>query len=223
MMNAEAQRLGMASTRFVNPNGLPDDNQVTTARDLAVLARALWVEFPEYRGYFDIPAIRLGRVVMPSGNALLEHYPGTNGMKTGYICSSGFNIIASASRYGRTVIVVVLGGRSEDDRSELAAGLLDAGFDDRLYGGIRPELARFAATAADAPPVNMRDYGVCGPPPEGDDAAESAGPRSALGPRFVVGEPVAVYTGRADPPGSAGRPPANVPLPRLRPQLPDVP
>jgi D-alanyl-D-alanine carboxypeptidase len=99
-MNSEAGRLGMASTRYHNPNGLPDERQVTTARDMAVLARALWLEFPEYREYFKIPAIKVGRKVLRSHNKLLEHFNGANGMKTGFICASGFNIVASATRSG---------------------------------------------------------------------------------------------------------------------------
>ncbi len=98
MMNAEAARLGMSSTHFVNPNGLPAPGQATTARDLAVLARALWIEFPEWRPIFHITAIRSGKRVLKSANTLLERYPGTLGMKTGFICSSGFNVVAVAQR-----------------------------------------------------------------------------------------------------------------------------
>jgi hypothetical protein len=117
MMNAEAARLGMASTHFSNPNGLPDSGQVTTARDLAVLARATWVEFPEYREFFRIPAIKAGKRILRSPNRLLEEYRGTTGMKTGFICASGFNIVASAERNGRHLIAVVLGATSSGQRA----------------------------------------------------------------------------------------------------------
>ena len=219
MMNAEARRLGMASTRFSNPNGLPDDGQVTTARDTAVLARAVWFDFPDYRSYFGIPAIKVGGRTLPSSNTLLERYRGTNGMKTGYICASGFNMVVTATRSGRTLIVVVLGEISSSVRGERAAGLLDQGFARRLFaGGARPQLASFAATSATGAPVNMRQFGVCSPRTEGDEeAVDRAGPRVELGPRFVLMDPVPVYTGRADPPPSGPRFTAKVPLPRLAP------
>ena len=105
----EAQRLGMVSTHYDNPNGLPDDGQITTARDLAVLARALWLDFPERRDLFGIPAIRAGKRMLRSQNALLERYRGANGMKTGFVCASGYNIVGSANRFGRQLMVVVLG------------------------------------------------------------------------------------------------------------------
>ncbi|HEX2256071.1 MAG TPA: D-alanyl-D-alanine carboxypeptidase family protein, partial [Afifellaceae bacterium] len=95
-MNAEARRLGMSRSRFVNPHGLPDPRQVTTARDMALLARALLLELPQYRSYYNIPAIQFGSNVMQNFNSLVSRYPGTTGMKTGFICSSGFNLVASA-------------------------------------------------------------------------------------------------------------------------------
>jgi len=219
MMNREARRLGMTSTRFKNPNGLPDGGQVTTARDMAVLARAVWVDFPEYREYFRISAIKHGKHVIRSYNTLLEHYHGTNGMKTGFICASGFNMIASATRHGRTVIVVVLGERSSRDRAEKAAELLNKGFRRGFVNG-GPELASFEAARVTGEPMNMREFGICGKRRavgESDEAgADGRAPRSALEPRFVLMKPVPVYTGRADPPGAA--PAAKVPLPRLRPR-----
>src|SRR5690606_991652 len=128
MMNAEAERLGMTSTHFDNPNGLPDLQHVSTARDLAVLGRAVWTDFPEYREYFGIPAIKTGKHVLRSQNKLLEQYRGTTGMKTGFICASGYNMVASARRGGRTLIAVVLGATSSNARNETAARLLDQGF-----------------------------------------------------------------------------------------------
>src|SRR5271168_194842 len=85
-MNANAQRLGMTQTHYVNPNGLPDDQQVTSARDLAILARALLHEFPDYDSYWRIGSIRLGKRVIRNTNRLLDAYPGADGMKTGFIC-----------------------------------------------------------------------------------------------------------------------------------------
>ncbi len=224
-MNAEARRLGMVSTHYNNPNGLPDGGQVTTARDLAVLARALWVDFPEYRDYFGIPAIKAGKRVLRSQNKLLEQYRGTTGMKTGFVCSSGFNIVASANRSGRTVIAVVLGAPSSAERNETAARLLDEGFG-TWFLNAKPELATFQSAAATGIPVNLHDQ-VCGKRVKHEDDDEASGDaptRSHLVPRFVLMAPVPVYTGRADPlsgEAAKGKPvlASQVPMPRLRPKI----
>jgi len=132
MMNAEAARLGMTGTRFVNPHGLPDNRQVSTARDLAVLARAVWQEFPQYRAYFNLPGIRVGKKALRSANReFLLRVPGANGMKTGYICNSGLNVAVSATRRGRTVIAVILGAASGVERAAKARTLIEAGFKTR--------------------------------------------------------------------------------------------
>jgi D-alanyl-D-alanine carboxypeptidase len=127
-MNLTAGRLGMSGTRFVNPHGLPDDNQVTTARDMAVLVRAMMREFPEYELYFRIPAIQLGKRIIRNHNRLIDRYPGADGMKTGFICSSGFNMVASAGRGGKRLIAVVFGSYSAAQRAEDAARLFERGF-----------------------------------------------------------------------------------------------
>jgi D-alanyl-D-alanine carboxypeptidase len=213
MMNAEARRLGMTSTHFNNPNGLPDDGQVSTARDLAVLARAAWRDFPEYREYFRIPAIRVGNKVLRNYNTLLERYRGTNGMKTGFICNSGFNVVVSASRMGRTLITVVLGSENANDRAELAARLLNKGFGTLITVG-KPSLENFRAGPARGQPVNMREQ-VCTKKPKAVEDEEVANLPSALVPRFKLAEPVRVVTGNADP---VAKPAPNIPLPRFRPQ-----
>lgn len=127
-MNATAGRLGMSGTRFLNPHGLPEEHQVTTARDMAILARALMQEFPEYEMYFRIPAIQMGKSVIRNHNRLIDRYPGADGMKTGFICSSGFNVVAGAKRGGKRLIVVVFGSYSAGQRSEDAARLFERGF-----------------------------------------------------------------------------------------------
>lgn len=218
LMNQEAKRLGMNATRFVNPNGLPAAGQVTTARDLAVLARAVWMDFPQYREYFRISAIRVGRKVLRSHNTLLERYRGTNGMKTGFVCASGFNVVASATRGGRTLMVVVLGETSSDARAETAAGLLNRGFRGILSGVLGQKLSSFQTRPAAGPPVNLRKE-IC----ETKRPKKARLGRSALGPKFVLMEPVRVFTGKADPApprGQASRPASNIPLPRPRPPYP---
>ncbi len=227
MMNAEAGRLGMVSTHYDNPNGLPDDGQITTARDLAVLARALWVNFPEYRDLFGIPAIRFGRHILKSENVLLERYRGANGMKTGFVCASGYNIVGTASRSGRQLLVVVLGAKSFKSRAETAAVLLNRGFENYYAGSQRPQLANFETTPATGPVANLHDQ-VCTLAGRATDADDpllvSVGTGSALDPPLPAMEPVRVYTGRA---GAAGgnpvvkkpAPASKVPLPRLRPTM----
>lgn len=128
-MNATARQLGMTSTRFVNPHGLHDSGQYTTARDMAVLARAILREFPQYQPLFKIPAIKVGRKVLRTHNKLIGRYPGATGMKTGYVCSAGYNLVASAKRGGRHYIAVVLGAPNGTHRALVAAHMLENGFD----------------------------------------------------------------------------------------------
>jgi D-alanyl-D-alanine carboxypeptidase len=127
-MNRTAARLGMNGTRYSNPHGLPDENQVTTARDMAILARAIMRDFPEYELYFRIPALQLGKRIIRNHNRLIDHYPGADGMKTGFICSSGFNVVAGATRNGKRLIAVVFGAYSASQRAEDAARLFERGF-----------------------------------------------------------------------------------------------
>lgn len=127
-MNRTARRLGMQESNFVNPHGLPDQRQVVSARDMAILSRALLMEFPQYTSLFDTGAIRFGKRVIVNHNGLLGRYPGANGMKTGFICSSGFNLVGAARRNGQQILTVVLGAPSARERNNLAAELLDRGF-----------------------------------------------------------------------------------------------
>src|SRR5262245_11956256 len=127
-MNGYARRLGMIQSSFVNPNGLPADDQIVSARDMAILARALIREFPEYDYYWHLPGIRMGKMVQRNYNTLLGRYPGADGMKTGFICASGFNLVASATRDNRRLIAVVLGAPSAAVRAVKAAQLLERGF-----------------------------------------------------------------------------------------------
>lgn len=123
-MNAEAQRIGMVSSRFVNPNGLPGKGQYTTARDLALLAVHLKRDFPEYAAYFSLEGIDTGKKQYPNYNLLIGRFEGADGMKTGFICASGFNQVSSATRGGRTVVTVVLGSDSLAARADISADLL---------------------------------------------------------------------------------------------------
>ena len=116
-MTTTAHKLGMSESNFVNPNGLPADGQIVSARDLAILARALIHDFPEYNYFWHIPAIKFGKRVVRNYNRLIGRYPGADGMKTGFICASGFNLVATATRNGRQLIAVVLGASSSERRA----------------------------------------------------------------------------------------------------------
>ena len=127
-MNADAQRLGLHELHFVNPNGLHNPDHVSSARDMAIVARALLREFPDHADLFSIGAIQLGNRYIPNHNGLLGRYPGADGMKTGFTCPAGFNVVASANHSGRRLIVVVLGAPSARTRNQEAADLFDRGF-----------------------------------------------------------------------------------------------
>lgn len=129
LMNDTARRLGMTRTTFANANGLPVPGQVTTARDLARLSRAVLKDFPERNHLWAQPEVRIGKLRLKSHNGLLRSFEGADGIKTGFICDSGFNVVASATRANKRLIAVVLGEPSGRDRNLVAAGLLDHGFE----------------------------------------------------------------------------------------------
>jgi D-alanyl-D-alanine carboxypeptidase len=127
-MNAESARLGMTDSHWVNAHGLHDDNQYTSARDLVILSTALRQEFPEHASFFAIEGLLAGDKVLPSHNNLIGRFDGADGMKTGYTCPSGYNLIASATRGGRTLLAVVVGSETVKARDEKAAAMLARGF-----------------------------------------------------------------------------------------------
>jgi D-alanyl-D-alanine carboxypeptidase len=163
MMNQTAQKLGMTQTSYVNPNGLPADGQITSARDLAILARAFIRDLPEYEYFTHIPSIRYGRRVTQNFNKLIGRYPGADGFKTGFICASGYNLVASATRNGKRLIAVVLGSSSGTARAVRAAQLLERGFGGgNGLGWLKPALGSVDSLAPiDASPPNLRDE-MCG-------------------------------------------------------------
>lgn len=162
-MNATAQKLGMTQTSYVNPNGLPADGQITSARDLAILARAIIHDLPEYEYFVHIPSIKFGRRVTQNFNKLIGRYPGADGFKTGFICASGYNLVASATRNGKRLIAVVLGASSGQMRAVRAAQLLDRNFASNNLTWLRPALGTVDNLAPiDAAPPNLRDE-MCGP------------------------------------------------------------
>src|SRR5271170_191047 len=151
-MNAAAQRLGLRESHFVNPNGLHDPNHYSSARDMAIIGRALFKEFPDHADLFDIGAIQLGNQIILNHNGLLGRYPGADGMKTGFTCPAGWNVVASATRNGRRLIVVVMGSPSPRQRNLMASELFDRGFAES-GGGVALESL---ATSSVAAPPDMR-------------------------------------------------------------------
>ena len=124
LMNLEAKRLGMQSTHFTNASGLPDPAQMTTARDFAILATAITRDFPQFDGFFYINSVTYGNRTFKNTNSLLNKLPGVTGMKTGYICSSGFNLVNRIVIGGHRYISVVMGAASVKERERLTTGLL---------------------------------------------------------------------------------------------------
>jgi D-alanyl-D-alanine carboxypeptidase len=202
-MTDTAHRLGMVESHYVNPNGLPADGQITSARDLAILARSLMRDFPQYSSYWHIPAIKYGRMVVRNYNPLLGRFPGTNGMKTGFICASGFNLVATAEQDNRELIAVVLGAPSGAARAVKAAEMLESGFKRNPLSWLLPSLGTVdQIQPIDASPPDLKDM-MCGPHRKrmqqaeeedeeaggagtGDTGDNGAGDATDGGPKFAV-------------------------------------
>jgi len=164
-MTGMAKDLGMTRTVFQNASGLPADGQVTTARDLALLAMAFLRDFPEHYALFNQRSVAIGKRSRGTVNSILGAYQGADGMKTGFTCASGYNMVTSAERGGRRLIGVVLGSRNGGQRSTEMKRILDAGFS----SAARPAPALIALTdqmtAADAgAPPTILSGGDCDAP-----------------------------------------------------------
>ncbi len=125
LMTDKAHALGMESTVFTNPAGLPDPKQVTTARDMAILGISLMRDFPEEFKLFATKKFKFRGMKLHGHNGPLKHYPGVDGIKTGYTEASGYNIVTSGTKGGKRLIAVVLGGESGQARDEEVSELLD--------------------------------------------------------------------------------------------------
>ena len=233
-MNANARKLGMTSSYFVNPHGLHHPDQVTSARDMALLVRALRREFDDWMWLWKTPAIRTVKSAenpkprtYRSFNALLGRFRGADGMKTGYVCPSGWNFAGSATRDGRTLLAIVLGRNTATDRVIDSARLMEKAFEAGAEAAADgPRLDDLAPRDVVPPsPVDLRPVvcdvkqrskrepfqvlpdGVQGPP---------GPPRDWIGPKpsSVVAMPVAT-AGRADPTPDFET--MNVPTPDPRP------
>jgi D-alanyl-D-alanine carboxypeptidase len=145
-MNAEARRLGMTGTRFVNATGLHDDRQVTNARDMAVLMLVLLSYHADYMDLLRTPSVTVNGRMLKNTNKLVEDYAGLEASKTGFVCASGFNVAVSALRGNRRVIGVVLGSPSAATRTLVMRELLNTG----LTEGASP-VGNLRTTKADGP------------------------------------------------------------------------
>lgn len=187
-MTWKARQLGMAHTWYDNASGLPDSKQLTTARDIARLALALYRNFPREYRYFDTQEFDFRGEIVHGHNHLLEWYQGADGIKTGFINASGFNLAASAVRNGHRLIGVVMGGRTWRSRDKEMAGLLDQGF---------AALARVPARQPAAAPV----VASAAPPAAAVHAqpvpAAASAPTAA--PRVATTVAVATRTAKAVP------------------------
>src|SRR5262249_13126831 len=166
-------------------------------RDLAILTRALIREFPDYALYWHISALKFGRRIIRNHNPLIDRYPGADGMKTGFTCASGLNLVATVTRGGRRLIAVVLGAPTSAVRTEKVLQLYERGFNSSAFSGL--------GSSVDGPqPVNLpppdRQEEVCGkngghhgepgeeaPPPSTADPARRG--LSALLPGAAPGKP----------------------------------
>ena len=154
-MTRKARALGMSRTVFKNASGLPDPEQVTTARDLTILARAIQDRFPKYYSYFQTRSFNFAGASHRNHNRLLGRVEGVDGIKTGFTRASGFNLMTNAKTDTRHIVAVVLGGRSAASRDQIVAGLVEQNLP-RAYAGARqtaPVTEGARAVASAEPPV----------------------------------------------------------------------
>ncbi|WP_176036546.1 D-alanyl-D-alanine carboxypeptidase family protein [Brucella tritici] len=226
-MNEEAQRIGMVGSHFANPNGLHNPNNYTTARDLAVLAVQLRREFPQYAHYFATEAIDpgAGKKVQANYNILLGRYDGADGMKTGFVCASGFNLASSATRNGRTVLAIILGADRQEARAVQAAQLMTDAFRASAGGGATLATLRPAAGGNLNQAVDMRKA-ICSQQAMADrwDGRDVEGKLKINSPYIhaMDRDPVPVRVGLVSEPGPTTRPSqldiSQIPVPMPRPQ-----
>jgi D-alanyl-D-alanine carboxypeptidase len=212
MMTSKARQLGMSSTVFRNASGLPNREQVTTARDMARLAFALMRDFPHYYPVFSAQSYPYRGRILENHNRMLGSYDGADGLKTGYTNASGFNLVMSAMRDNRRLIGVVMGGDSAGQRDRLMAMLMDQGFATaasmRLspWTNVRkPPSARYAATNFDPslviPETTPRLAVASAPPP-----AAAAPPPAPARPEPRVASLIASSTAEGSVAPSNGPP-----------------
>ena len=216
LMTRRARQLGMSRTTFRNPNGLPNPQQVTTARDLATLGRAIQERFPRYYEYFSTRVFTYQGVPIRNHNRMLGRIEGVDGIKTGYTNASGFNLLTSVKRDGRYVIAVVLGGASGASRDNRMAQLVTSTFD-RAYAG-RQMVARMSSPpsgAGDAGEVEVAQAAAAPAPtvipvPFGRRADVTAASMVNSAPADDVDEDTAEQASEPDPVTTGAVPPQRI-------------
>lgn len=194
MMTAKAHALGMSRTHYANASGLPDPQQLTTARDLTILARAIQDRFPHYYRYFQTRSFAFRGRVIGNHNHLLGNVEGVDGIKTGYTRDSGFNLMTAAKSQGHQIVAIVLGGRSGASRDHIMADLVRSNLP-RAYAGARSappvvEVAERARPAVVADAVSRTQTQVASADDEDVETTSS------------TGEPLDISPARTTTPGS---------------------
>lgn len=149
LMTRVAREIGLAQTNFENSSGLPDDDHLSTARDIALLSMAVYKHFPQYWKYFGIKNWTYNGKTYTNGNRLLGTYPGCDGMKTGFTNKSKYSLVATARQNGHRLISVVLGAENKDVRADTSVRLLNRGFEMLRAGA--PAVVKQTAVAQPAP------------------------------------------------------------------------
>ena len=155
MMTQQARSMGMYNSSFQNASGLPDEGQISSARDLALLSAALIRNFSQYYSYFSAREFAYKGRVLPNTNRILKTYPDADGLKTGYTCGSGYNLIASAKRGGHRLIGVLLGAHSSAERFKQMANLLDLGFEKSQTGALGLPVTQIRNADFEPPPFQL--------------------------------------------------------------------
>lgn len=225
MMTEKARQLGMKDTNYHNASGLPDPLQITTAADLALLARHLAYDFPQYFPYFSTTGFTYRGVYYPTHDNLIGRYQGADGIKTGYTGASGFNLASSVTRGGVNLIAIVMGGRTAVRRDLEMMHLLDTEF---AQIDLNPTLVaratvpwqnpQVAAATPNPPAANVLAAVTATPPPAQSDDEDAAEARRAPDESFAVIHAEAPELASADQPAPAANAPAVPPLPAPAPK-----
>ncbi|MFA6053580.1 MAG: D-alanyl-D-alanine carboxypeptidase family protein [Methylobacter sp.] len=154
-MTVKAHSLGMYNTNFMNATGLPNDLQVTTSRDMAILAWKAQRNFPEYYHYFSAHSFNYKGSELRGINKFTANYPGAEGMKTGFTCGSGFNLIGAAQQNGKRLIGVVMGGMTSKERYQLMMQKMDAGFANQFGDSVVKNINTMPTASSGNPPYQL--------------------------------------------------------------------
>jgi D-alanyl-D-alanine carboxypeptidase len=154
-MTSTAHSIGMYGSHFMNATGLPHDWQTTTAHDMALLALKINHNFPQYYPYFAADSLYYKGRYLRSTNKFVANYPGAEGMKTGYTCGSGYNLVASANQYGKRLIGVVLGGMSSGERYEHMFTMMDIGYSNEYGSYHSKNINSMSKNSVGVPPYQL--------------------------------------------------------------------